>query len=602
MQKQNWLSILWKYTKKCRGKIIASVLLAVISVAGGFIPYYATYRLIGMLIHRGEENTSYELILFWCIVGAAGYLIRIVFNAVSTSLSHIAAFQTLEQLRLAAAERLYRSSLGNVQARQTGDYKDILLDRVEEIEKPLAHLIPEFSSNLLLPVTVFVWLMMIHPLMGLSLLIAPVLSLIPMYFLMRDYNTKYAEYMKQNKKVNSVIVEYVGGIEVVKAFNQGVKSYDKFARTIMDFKEFTLAWFKSTWKEMNLAFAIMPTTLLGVLPVGLMLFRAGAIAPDQLAIAFILSLSIIAPLQKLSTFVDASKPMEYAVLEVEALLEMPEMNDGGKPMPQRKDIAICNVSFSYGDGNRDEVIHDFSLTIPEGSFTALVGPSGGGKSTIARLIARLWDVSQGTIVLGGIPIQDISYSELSRHISYVTQDNFLFNCTLRENIKLGNPDADDEEVFAAAKAAQCEEFISRLPKGYDTPAGEAGRLLSGGEKQRIAIARAILKNAPIVIMDEATAFTDPENEFRIQQSVSALLHAPAADGKKKTLIVIAHRLSTIQNADQIVLIDNGRIVAKGRQEEMLASSDMYRKMWQAHTGAKGWSVSSAAKNAPERRN
>lgn len=601
MQKRNWLSILWKYTKKCRGKIIASVLLAIISVAGGFIPYYATYRLIGMLIHRAEENTSYKLILFWCIVGAAGYLIRILFNAVSTSLSHVAAFQTLEQLRLAAAERLYRSSLGNVQARQTGDYKDILLDRVEEIEKPLAHLIPEFSSNLLLPVTVFVWLMMIHPLMGLSLLIAPVLSLIPMYFLMRDYNTKYAEYMKQNKKVNSVIIEYVGGIEVVKAFNQGAKSYDKFARTIMDFKEFTLAWFKSTWKEMNLAFAIMPTTLLGVLPVGLMLFRAGAIAPDQLAIAFILSLSIIAPLQKLSTFVDASKPMEYAVLEVESLLEMPEMNDGGKPIPQQKDIAICNVSFFYGNDGSDEVIHDLSLTIPEGSFTALVGPSGGGKSTIARLIARLWDVTEGTIVLGGMPIQDISYSELSRYISYVTQDNFLFNCTLRENIKLGNPNADDEEVFAAAKAAQCEEFISRLPKGYDTPAGEAGRLLSGGEKQRIAIARAILKNAPIIIMDEATAFTDPENEFRIQQSVSALLHAPTADGKKKTLIVIAHRLSTIQNADQIVLIDNGRIAAKGRQEELLASSDMYHKMWQAHTGAKGWSVSSTAKNTPEGR-
>lgn len=601
MKKENWLFILLEYTKNCRCKIILSVISAFISVAGGFIPYYAVYKLIGILIYTDESSVLVNDLIFWCSVAAVGYVIKILFNAVSTSLSHVAAFSTLEELRLAVANKLYRSSLGAVWERQTGSYKDIILDRIEEIEKPLAHLIPEFSSNLLLPIVVFIWMLTIHPVMGISLLIAPLISLIPMYFLMRDYNEKYAEYMKQNKEVNSVIIEYVGGIEVVKAFNQGSESYDKYARTITNFKDFTLSWFKSTWKDMNLAFAIMPTTLLGVLPAGLMLFRAGLATPDQLAICFILSLSIIAPLQNLSTFVDASKPMEYAVLEVNQLLQMCEMKDKGKAVPKNKDIKLTDVSFSYYQSEDTEVLHNISLAIPEGSFTALVGSSGGGKSTIARLIARLWDIDKGKITIGNTAIQDISGQELSKAISYVTQDNFLFDCSLKENIRLGNPSASDEEVMLAAKAARCEEFISRLPAGYETPSGEAGRLLSGGEKQRVAIARAILKNAPIVIMDEATAFTDPENEYYIQQSVSELLNSKTDDGKKKTLIVIAHRLSTIQSADQIVLIDNGRIAAKGTQEELLKNCDMYKNMWEAHTGTREWSVAKSRIKLAERR-
>ena len=239
---------------------------------------------------------------------------------------------------------------------------------------------------------------------------------------------------------------------------------------------------------------------------------------------------------------------------------------------------------SYDGSEQNEVLHDVNLELPEGSFTALVGPSGGGKSTIARLIARFWDVTGGNITIGGKNIKELSIRQLSELVSFVTQDNFLFNCSLKENIRLGNPNATDEEVYAAAKAACCDEFIVRLDKGYDTPAGDAGKRLSGGEKQRIAIARAILKNAPIVILDEATAFTDPQNEDKIQKSIMAL-------SKGKTLLVIAHRLSTIQNADQIVVLKKGRIVDCGKQKELLKRCPLYADMWKAHIGAKNWSVS-----------
>ena len=251
-------------------------------------------------------------------------------------------------------------------------------------------------------------------------------------------------------------------------------------------------------------------------------------------------------------------------------------------------MKLESVYFSYTNDADDEVLHGIDLNLPEGSFTALVGPSGGGKSTVAKLISRFWDVTKGSISIGGVNIKEIPISQLSEYISFVAQDNFLFRTSIKENIRLGKPSASDEEVYAAAKAAQCDEFICKLPNGYDTSAGEAGKRLSGGEKQRIAIARMILKNAPIVILDEATAFTDPENEFKLQKSIAELT-------KGKTLLIIAHRLSTIRNADNIVVLDSGRIVDSGRHEELLKTCSLYESMWQAHIGAKKWSVSAAQK-------
>ena len=581
-QKDNWVKILFSFAAPCKGKMALSVFCAILSVAGGFIPFWAVYEILLAFIN---QNVTLNGILIWCLVGAAGYLLRVACHGISTILAHISAYTILEGIRLKIADRLMKAPLGEVMGRRIGYLKNIIMDKVEDLEPPLAHMIPELTSNLLLPVAIFIWMLVIDWRMGLAVLISPVLAMIPMFFLMRNYNSQYAAYMEANNHVNSIIIEYVEGIEVVKAFNQSTSSYEKFVNAVQSFKEFTLAWFKSTWKSMNLMMAIMPTTLLGVLPVGLLLVQNGSISPAELAMGIILSLSIVGPLMKATTFINEAKSMEYAVEAANELLNLPMLPDSGKIVSiPHNDIALKHVTFSYDGSEQNEVLHDVNLELPEGSFTALVGPSGGGKSTIARLIARFWDVTGGNITIGGKNIKELSIRQLSELVSFVTQDNFLFNCSLKENIRLGNPNATDEEVYAAAKAACCDEFIVRLDKGYDTPAGDAGKRLSGGEKQRISIARAILKNAPIVILDEATAFTDPQNEDKIQKSIMAL-------SKGKTLLVIAHRLSTIQNADQIVVLKKGRIVDCGKQEELLKRCPLYADMWKAHIGAKNWSVS-----------
>lgn len=581
-QKDNWVKILFSFAAPCKGKMALSVFCAILSVAGGFIPFWAVYEILLAFIN---QNVTLNGILIWCLVGAAGYLLRVACHGISTILAHISAYTILEGIRLKIADRLMKAPLGEVMGRRIGYLKNIIMDKVEDLEPPLAHMIPELTSNLLLPVAIFIWMLVIDWRMGLAVLISPVLAMIPMFFLMRNYNSQYAAYMEANNHVNSIIIEYVEGIEVVKAFNQSTSSYEKFVNAVQSFKEFTLAWFKSTWKSMNLMMAIMPTTLLGVLPVGLLLVQNGSISPAELAMGIILSLSIVGPLMKATTFINEAKSMEYAVEAANELLNLTVLPDSGKIVSiPHNDIALKHVTFSYDGSEQNEVLHDVNLELPEGSFTALVGPSGGGKSTIARLIARFWDVTGGSITIGGKNVKELSIRQLSELVSFVTQDNFLFNCSLKENIRLGNPNATDEEVYAAAKAACCDEFIVRLDKGYDTPAGDAGKRLSGGEKQRIAIARAILKNAPIVILDEATAFTDPQNEDKIQKSIMAL-------SKGKTLLVIAHRLSTIQNADQIVVLKKGRIVDCGKQEELLKRCPLYADMWKAHIGAKNWSVS-----------
>ena len=582
-QKENWIRTLLSFAGPCKGKMILSVFCAILSVGGGFVPFWAVYEILILFI---DQTVTLSAIQFWCLVGVAGYLVRVVCFGVSAILAHISAYTILEGLRLKIADRLMRAPLGEVMGRRIGYLKNIIMDKVDDIEPPLAHMIPELTSNLLLPLAIFAWMLVIDWRLGLSVLIAPILSMIPMAFLMKNYNSQYAAYMEANNHVNSVIIEYVEGIEVVKAFNQSTSSYEKFVGAVESFKGFTLDWFRSTWKTMNLMLAIMPTTLVGVLPVGLLLNRAGQITPAELAMGIILSLSIVGPLMKVTTFINEAKSMEYAVEAANELLNLPVLPDSGKMVPLRRtDIVLQDVSFSYGmnGGEEQDVLHRINLTMPEGSFTALVGPSGGGKSTIARLIARFWDVTGGSISIGGRNIKELSIRQLSELISFVTQDNFLFNCSLKENIRLGNPNATDAEVFAAARAACCDEFIARLEKGYDTSAGDAGKRLSGGEKQRIAIARAILKNAPIVILDEATAFTDPQNEDKIQKSIMAL-------SQGKTLLVIAHRLSTIQNADQIVVLQKGQIVDCGKQEKLLACCPLYADLWQAHIGAKNWSV------------
>ena len=586
MKEQTWLGTLLSFASPCQGKMAASVALAILSVAGGFVPYLGVYQIIRLFL---ERQASWEGILFWCGVCLAGYAVKVAGYALSTMLAHVSAYTILEGLRLQAADRLMGAPLGEVESRPIGAIKSTIVDRIEDIEPPLAHMIPELSSNILLPLVVVIAMFLIDWRMGLALLVTIPVALIPMAFGMKSYNKNYAAYMEANAHVNSVIVEYVEGIQVVKAFSQGERSYQKFARAVSSFKDFTMNWYRCTWASMNLCLSILPTTLLGTLPVGGYLYQAGVLDPAQVTLCLMMALGIASPLMSATAFINSMKSMQFAVKDTRDLLDLPQLPQAEQDVPMDgRAIQLRDVSFSYGGQDGREVLHHLDLTIPQGKFTALVGPSGGGKSTIARLAARFWDVTSGSITLGGHDIRELPLKQLSREISFVTQDNFLFDCSLKENIRLGRPGASDEEVFAAARAARCEEFVSRLEHGWDTAAGDAGKQLSGGERQRIAIARAILKDAPVVILDEATAFTDPENEDKIQRSIMAL-------SKGKTLLVIAHRLSTIQNADQIVVLEEGEIVDRGTQSELLGRCPLYQTLWAAHVGAQDWAVTSGKK-------
>lgn len=568
------------FAKNCRWKMVFSIACAIVSVAGGFVPYLGIYRILVLFL---DGVPTWGGVLMWGGVCAAGYLVKYAFYVLSTSLSHISAYHILESIRLALTDKLMRTPLGVVLGQPAGRLKNVIIDRVESIELPLAHMIPEGISNLLLPLAVFGYLISLNWVMALATLACVPLGAVVYAWMMRNYNTQYEKYMQANNQVNNIIVEYVEGIEVIKAFGQSATSYEKFSAAVRDFKNFTLDWFRSTWKWMQLGGAILPTTLLGALPVGILLVTNGSLTIAAFVMCIILGMSIIGPISWFTTAVNEFKMIEYAIRDTNEILDMPELPDAEHPVKLKgHNITFEKVAFAYNE-EAGNVLHGVDLDLPAGSFTALVGPSGGGKSTVARLLARFWDVSNGSIRIGGVDTRDIPLSQLEQHITFVTQDNYLFGASLFENIRVGKPNATNEEVLAAARAAQCEEFISRLEKGWDTTAGEAGKQLSGGERQRIAIARAILKNAPIVILDEATAFTDPENEARLQESISALT-------KDKTLLVIAHRLSTITQADQIVVLENGEVRDTGKHETLLHRCGLYRDMWRAHIGAQDWNV------------
>ena len=488
-------------------------------------------------------------------------------------------------MRKRVAEKLLKAPLGVTQSINAGKVKNIVVDQIENIEIPLAHVIPEGAGALVLPLAVFVYLCMIDFRLALASLISIPLAMIPYGMMLGGYNKTYKKYMEANETMNSVVIEYVEGIEVVKAFNQSTSSYEKYRKAVENFKKTTLDWYKSTWKYTTLGAVILPTTLLGVLPIGTMLYLSGSTTLAKLTMAMLLSMGLVSSLGRFILFFNQIKSIQYSVNSINKTFdigELPLVN--GEKTITHHDIQLDHVTFSYtGD---EDVIHDVSLTIPEKSFYALVGSSGGGKSTLARLIARFWDTTKGDIYIGGVNIKEIPLSQLADEVSFVTQDNFLFNCSILENIRLGNPKATNEQVLDAARKAQCDEFISKLENGYQSTAGEAGDKLSGGERQRIAIARAILKNAPIIILDEATSFTDPQNESKIQEAIAELTRG-------KTLLVIAHRLSTIKNADKILLVKSGEIIQTGTHEELLQSSSIYKDMWEAHIGAKKWSVNQA---------
>ena len=582
-KKQGWLAVLLGYARSKKGLLIGSVVLSVLSVTSGLLPYFCVFRLIELF---ASNQLTTQAIVRWSGLALGAYIVKVIGFGLSTGLSHMAAYNILEKLRLRLADRFLHAPLGEVTAHSIGEIKNAMVEKIEGMEPPLAHMIPEGSGHLILPLVSFIALCTVDIRAALASLATLPLSLLFMGLTLKISGKNYDLYNRSGASMNSAIVEYVEGIEVIKAFGRAGVSYEKFAGAITRYRDFIIQWMSSTWVTMKLAFALFPSTLLGVLPVSLFLAAQGQLTAAQAALCVMLSMSMVTSLAQLEVFSNRLKQVQLTVEELQQYLDMPSLpQPAAKAMPKGCDIVLRDVRFSYSAKASDEVIHGVSLTLPQGSFTALVGPSGSGKSTLARLISRFWDVDGGEITLGGVNVKQMPLDQLAAMVSFVAQDNFLFRCSLKENIRLGKPDATDEEVYAAARAAQCDEFIRRLPLGYDTPAGEAGKRLSGGEKQRVAIARMLLKDAPVVILDEATAFTDPENEDKLQHGIAALT-------KGKTLLVIAHRLSTIRHADNIIVLDQGRIAAQGTQDELLKSCPLYQRMWEAHVGARDWAVSS----------
>ena len=579
-KRKNWFSTLLSYADGREHRLWLSVILSIASIVSGIIPFYCVYRMVDAYMVGALENA---VIIFWGVIGALSYTVKVVCFGLSTGLSHYAAYYVLEGLRLKIAEAFLKAPLGEVQAHSIGEIKNVIVDRIEEIEPPLAHMIPEGSGHLVLPAVSLIALFFLDFRVALGSLLSLPIGVVFMLITFAISGKSMEKYMESNARLNSVIVEYIEGIEVIRAFGKAGSSYKKYADTVLEYKEFVIDWMRNTWVTMKLAFAFMPATLLGVVPVSLYLVSCGSLSVSEMTLAVMLALSMVVSFAKLEIFANSIQQMKYTVDQTEAFLNLTRLSEPeSEAILNGRDVHLKNVHFSYSEKS-GEILHGIDLTLPEGSYTALVGPSGGGKSTLARLIARFWDVCDGSIEIGGVDIRNMPIAQLSEIVSFVTQDNFLFQASIKENIRIGKPSATDEEVMAAAKKARCDEFISKLPYGYDTSAGEAGKKLSGGEKQRIAIARIILKNAPIVILDEATAFTDPENEHLIQQSITELT-------KGKTLLVIAHRLSTVKDADKIVVLNGGRVEAAGTHEELLKGSQLYKKMWSAHIGAKRWTL------------
>ncbi len=561
------------FAREAHGGLTASVVLAVLGAAAGIVPYIAAAQIL-TLICAG----MYELgpIATAASVALVGYLGSVWLASASTIISHRCAFITLNSIRKALTDKLSRVPMGTVLDQPSGTFKTLIVDTVEKLELPLAHMVPELTANTLIPVLMLAYLFVLDWRLALISLITIPVGICCYMGMMKDYGPRYARVLDASKNMDAAIVEYIGGIEVIKGFNQSTASYGRYVDAVRANEDAKVTWFRQTNPFYVAGVTIMPSCLIGVLPLGSLLYLSGDISASALITCIILALGLVKPLMQALRYTDSLAMVDSTVAEVSTLLDAPEMKRPSTPVeiPDYR-ITFDKVSFGYG---KEEVLHGISLAIEPHAMTALVGPSGSGKSTVARLIASFWEADGGSVGIGGIDVKDIPLEQVMRSISYVTQDNYLFDLTVRENIRMGKPDASDAEVEEAAQCASCHEFICALPAGYDTCVGSAGARLSGGERQRIAIARAVLKNAPIVILDEATAFTDPENEAAIQASISGLVAG-------KTLVIIAHHLSTIVGADKIVVMDHGRVSAEGTHHELLESSPLYHGLWNAQQEA-----------------
>ena len=574
MKKRSAFSYLLEWSKGYLGGYISSIILAIIGVACGVLPYFAISKIVTLLFLGVKDVNSY--ILYLSLV-AIGFIFQIVFHNISTYISHKMTFTVIAEVRKKMCDKIAKLPMGNILKRNSGEMKNLIVEKVDSIEPTLAHLVPEMSSKLTIPIIIWIIIMIIDWRVGLFALITiPVGYLFQMLMLI-GYEKKYARYVNAQKNLNSVAVEYINGIEVIKAFNNSAKSYKKFSNAAFESANSAIDWMRGCQFYFSSSMSIMPATLLFVLPACLFFFLGNELLLNEFITIIILSVGLVPPLIGAISFTDDLAKIGTIVSNISGVLDEEELIRPTKELEfANYDIDLKNVSFAYGEV---EVLHDVNLSFVENTVTALVGPSGSGKSTITKLIASMWEVENGKITVGGYDIKDIPLAQLNKIIAYVSQDNFLFDESVMENIRKGNKNATDDEVIEMARLSGCHEFIMGLENGYDTIVGGAGGHLSGGERQRIAIARAMLKNSPIIILDEATAYTDPENEAIIQEAISKLI-------KGKTLIVVAHRLSTITDSDNIIVIKDGAVHTQGTHKLLLEKDTLYRDLYTTHIGAK----------------
>ena len=563
---------LFAFVGESNSKMRISIFLAVLGEMFGIVPFLMV-ALLADELYRG--TATIQRVLFFCGIAAICQLIKMLLTWRSSLMSHKISFTILKNIREAITDRMAKVPMGVMLETPTGAFKNLIVDNVAKLEDSMAHFMPELPSNIAAPLCSILLIFILDWRMGLASLITIPLGILFFAAMMRGYGPRMENYMRSANDMNSSLVEYVNGIQVIKAFNRSASSYGKYSKSVNYFHDSTMEWWSQCWFWNAAARAVLPSTLLGTLPVGAWLFMEGTLSLPVFLISLVVPLGFVAPLMKVSEAMEQVSMIKGNLEQVTAFLKSPELVRPSEPVSLgERTYQFEDVHFGYKE---TEVLHGISFQTRPGTMTAIVGPSGSGKSTIAKLMAGFWDVTSGSVRFGGQDIRQIPFEQLMGEISYVAQDNFLFDKSIRENIRMGNPAATDEEVEAAAKAANCHDFIMQLEQGYDTLAGDAGDHLSGGERQRITIARAMLKPASVVILDEATAYADPENEALIQQAISKLVAG-------KTLIVVAHRLNTIRNADQILVVANGNIAGRGTQEELLRECPIYQKMWQDYAG------------------
>lgn len=588
------LSRLLQIAGEKKGLLVLSGGLSAISAVFALVPYLSTYHILAQLMnHWGDLSRvdSYTM-KFWGIWAFLGIAASMAFLYVSAMASHVAAFRILYGLRVALADHLGKLHLGYLSRTSTGAIKKTLEQNVEKIENFVAHKIPDLVNVVATVVITAVAMFSLNPWITSACILAVLLGFGAQASMMTGERGKkmMKAYYDSLERINASAIQYVRGMPAVKVFGRTVHSFRQFYRDMVDYSQMVTKFTDQFQNGFILFRTILTSFVAFVLPVGVYLLsrRPGDLSLGLTVLFFvIMAPAMAAPLYKIMYISSTLRDISEGVDRIDAILAEPEVSEPSTPKtPSSYDVSFDNVSFSYGthgESTRIEALGDLTFTARQGQVTALVGPSGSGKSTAANLIPRFWDVDKGSISVGGVDIRDMGTEKLMETVSFVFQDTFLFFDSIYNNILLGNPDATRDQVIAAAKAAQCHDFIERLPKGYDTLIGEGGVYLSGGEEQRVTVARAILKNSPILVLDEATAFADPENEHKMQLALKELI-------KDKTVIIIAHRLSTIREANHIVVLKEGRLSEEGTHGELVANGELYNRMWTAHTSAREWGL------------